>query len=285
MKYLLNRYLRRAQAEHWAIGQFNFSTLEQLKGIIIAARDLKSPVIVGTSEGENRFIGLKQALSLVKIARDEYRIPIFLNLDHGKDLSYLSGTIRAGYDAVHIDGSALALEGNIKLTKKIVGLAKGKKIVVEGEVGHIFGGSEVHKGKPFLDEAEYTDPKIACEFVKKTKVDSLAILIGNVHGTYDEMPEIDHDRLVSIRKVVKSYLVFHGGSGFSEMEIEKVIKEGIVKVNINTELRVAWKEAISKAIESNRNEFKPYKILEGIPEKVAEVVAYKIKLFGSQNKI
>ncbi|MFH0791917.1 MAG: class II fructose-bisphosphate aldolase, partial [bacterium] len=186
---------------------------------------------------------------------------------------------------VHVDGSSLSLKKNIKLTKKIVNMVKDKETIVEGEVGHIPGGSEVHKERLFLDKKEYTDPQVALEFVNKTGVDSLAILIGNVHGIYQKMPEIDHDRLVSIRKTVKQYLVFHGGSGFSEEEIEKVIKEGIVKININTELRVAWKEATWKAINNNRNEFKPYKILEGVPEKVAEVVASKIKLFRSQNKV
>lgn len=285
MKYLLNRYLKKAQTEHWAIGQFNFSTLEQLKGIILAAKDLKAPVIAGTSEGESRFFGIKAAVSLVKNAREEYQVPIFLNLDHGKDMRYLEDAVGAGYDAIHIDGSSLSFKDNVILTKKAVTLKKNRRIIVEGEVGHIYGGSEVHSGEALIDRNEFTDPEIAADFVTKTGVDSLAIMIGNAHGLYEKKPEIDHDRLINIRKRVRSFLVFHGGSGVSDSEIEKVINEGIVKININTELRVAWRDAVKRGITADENEVKPYKILAGVSEAVRDVVMVKIKLFGSQKKI
>ncbi len=285
MKYSLNRYFKKAQTEHWAIGQFNFSTLEQLKGIILAAKDLEAPVIAGTSEGESRFFGIKEAVSLVRNAREEYQVPVFLNLDHGKDMRYLGDAVRAGYDAIHIDGSSLPFKDNVILTKKVIALKGSHGVVVEGEIGHIYGGSEVHSGEALIDRNESTDPEIAADFVTRTGVDSLAVMVGNVHGVYEKMPEIDHNRLINICKRVKSFLVFHGGSGVSDCEIEKVISEGIVKININTELRVAWRDAVKRGMTANENEVKPYKILAGVSEAVRDVVMAKIKLFGSQKKI
>ena len=124
-------HFEKAQKEKWAIGQFNFSTDEQLKGIIAAAQNLKSPIIVGTSEGESKFLGLKQAVALVKSFREETDFPVFLNLDHGKNLDYIKEAINLGYDCVHFDGSELSLLDNIKLTKEIVKAASKKGVLIE----------------------------------------------------------------------------------------------------------------------------------------------------------
>ncbi len=271
-------YFKKAQKEKWAIGQFNFSTNEQLKGIMAAAQNLKSPIIIGTSEGESKFLGLKQAVALIKSFKEETGFPVFLNLDHGKNLDYIKEAINFGYDCVHFDGSELSLPDNIKLTKEIVKAALKKDVLIEGEIGIIGKSTQIK-------EENLTRLEDVKHFVEETGVNSLAISIGNVHGVYQKMPKIDFERLKKIRARIETPLVLHGGSGVSEKDIKKLIKEGIVKININTELRVAWKKALKAAIkQSGREEIKPYKILLPASRAIQKVVEEKIKLFGSQNK-
>ena len=271
-------YFKKAQKEKWAIGQFNFSTNEQLKGIMAAAQNLKSPIIIGTSEGESKFLGLKQAVALIKSFKEETGFPVFLNLDHGKNLDYIKEAINFGYDCVHFDGSELSLPDNIKLTKEIVKATLKKDVLIEGEIGIIGKSTQIK-------EENLTRLEDVKHFVEETGVNSLAISIGNVHGVYQKMPKIDFERLKKIRARIETPLVLHGGSGVSEKDIKKLIKEGIVKININTELRVAWKKALKAAIkQSGREEIKPYKILLPASRAIQKVVEEKIKLFGSQNK-
>ncbi|MBI3559364.1 class II fructose-bisphosphate aldolase, partial [Candidatus Gottesmanbacteria bacterium] len=133
----LGYYFKKAQKEHWAIGQFNFSDFSQVKGIVEAAKKLHAPIILGTSEGESKFFGMKEAVAMRDVLRKETGLPIFLNLDHGKSFEYLKEAINAGYDMVHFDGSKLTLEENIATSKKMVSFAKKKGAVVEGEIGRI----------------------------------------------------------------------------------------------------------------------------------------------------
>jgi len=276
-------YFRRAQKEKWAIGQFNFSTDEQLKGIIIAAEKLKSPVIIGTSEGESRFLGLEQAIALVGSFKEETGLPVFLNLDHGKNLDYIKKAINLGYDCVHFDGSELSLAENIRLTKEIVSFASKKDVLVEGEVGLLKGASGLYQKRIDIEKEDLTRPQDAERFVKETKVNSLAVAIGNVHGVYQEMSKIDFERLKDIKTKTGIPLVLHGGSGISKQDIRKAVKAGINKININTELRIAWKKELEKTLKQSK-ETKPYKILSPISQITQKIVEEKIKLFGSQNK-
>ncbi len=278
----LKNYLKKAQKEKWAIGQFNFSTLEQLRGILAAAESLKSPVILGTSEGESKYLGLKEILALVEISKTEYKIPIFLNLDHGKNLEWIKQAIDYGYSAVHFDGSELPLEKNIKYAKKVVDYAHKKGVLVEGELGCIKGESKTHKRKAKIEKKDLTSLEQVKKFVKETKVDSLTIAIGNIHGTYTGMPKLDFERLKEINKKTTVPLVLHGGSGISKTEVKKAIKFGIVKVNINTELRAVWKKTLKTILETQ--EIKPYKILPQVQKAVQKKVEEKINLFGSKKK-
>lgn len=279
-KATLKQILKEAQQKKYTIGQFNFSTLEQLKGIIGAAKKLKSPIILGTSEGESKFFGLEKAVDLVKKFRQETKLPIFLNLDHGKDLSYIKKAIKVGYDAVHFDGSELALKKNIEIVKKIVKLAKKKNVLVEGEVGFIPKAGEKIK-EEYLTEPEETE-----RFIKETKADSLAISIGNLHGKgiIHKNAKINLIRLKEIKnKIRETFLVFHGGSGTRDEDIKKAIKLGIVKININTELRTAFAQTLEKELKNK--EIAPYKYLPQAIEAVQKVVENKIRIFGSINKI
>jgi len=272
LKYHFQKVKRKKQA----IGQFNFSTLEQLKGIIEAAREKKTPIILGTSQGEVGFFGMEEAVLL----RDYYRksFPhIYLNLDHGRDIKLIKKAIDLGYDCVHHDGSELSFKENIKRTKKIVKYAHKRKVLVEGEIKSIKGGSETHKGVLKFEKERFENVAQAKEFVAKTKIDSLAINIGNVHGTFSKPIRLNIDLLKEINKNISVFLVLHGGSGTKEADIKKAIKNGIVKININTELRQVWKKSLLKSLK--KETVKPYKILLPVIEAIEEKTKEKIKLF------
>ena len=282
----LKNYLQRAQAGDWAVAQINFSTPEQLRGIFAAGANLKSPLILGTSEGESKFLGFEEIVSLVKIYRKKYKFPTaFLNLDHGKNPDWIRSAVDFGYDAVHFDGSALPLEENIKQTKKIAEYGHRKGVLVEGELGAIKGESVFHEGKAEIAREDLTLPENVEKFLRETKVDSLAVAIGNVHGVYNIMPHLDFERLKEIDKKSKAFLVLHGGSGIPDQEIKQAIKLGIAKINFNTEIRIAWKKALEDVFQTAPNEVKPYKILPRVQEAIQKKVEEKIILLNSQNKI
>jgi len=271
---MLKKYLEAARKQKWAIGQFNFSNLETLRAIIQAAEKLKSPVIIGTSEGESRFLGLKQAVALIGSFKKRNRLSIFLNLDHGKNLKYIKEAIDTGYDSVNFDGSELSLEQNIKKTKIVVEYAKKFGVLVEGAVG-VIGG-------------DLTDLAQALRFVKETKVDSLALAVGSIHGIEKSGtgPRLNLKRLKEIKeKLGNTPLVLHGGSGIRKEDIKEGIKLGIVKININTRLRITYTDTLKKIIKNKPKEKTPYKYMSKVIEAVQKVVEEKIKLFGSVAKI
>jgi len=270
----IKTYFKKAMKEGWAIGQFNFSNSKILKAIILAAKNKKTPVIVGTSVRESKSIGISQAVTLVESYRKETGLPIFLNLDHGKSFNYIKKAINAGYDAVHFDGSKLSLNRNIQITKKVVKYARKKGVLVEGEVGVIGGG--------------LTNPQEAQRFVKETEVDSLAINVGTIHGIKKSgrNPRVNLKRLKEIKEKIGSIpLVLHGGSGTPQEDIKAAIKIGVVKINVNTELRIAYTNTLRKVLKKKPKEITPYKYMPEVIKAVQEVVEEKIKLFGSINRI
>ncbi len=286
--------IKKAQQEKYAIGAFNFSTAEVLKATVAAAKELNSPIIVSTSEGEANFFGFHEAAALVEVWRQDAKLPIILNLDHGKSLEAIKKAVEAGYNAVHFDGSSLSYEENLKQTKAAVDYIReaektfGRQIIVEGELGYLRGGSSVHAEALEIKPEDLTSPEQAKEFIEKTGVDSLAVVIGNAHGIFAKGEErLNLERLAQIREALgdKVFLVLHGGSGIPEEDVRKAIELGIAKVNINTELRVAYKEGLEEETKQNPKETTPYKMLQPSFDKVKEVVAEKIKLFGSENKV
>jgi len=284
----LKYYLQKAQREQWAIGQFNFSDFTQMKAIVNAAQKCYSPIILGTSEGESKFFGLDEAVALRNILRKKLCLPVFLNLDHGKTFKYLKEAIRAGYDMVHIDASKLTLEENIKITKEVVRYAKWRGIIVEGEVGRIGNdSSKIYSEKFVINENDLTNSNQAKEYVDQTKVNLLAVSIGNFHGI--EVSGIDPDLRMDVLRAVKektnkTLLTLHGGSGTHDEDIKEAIKNGIVKININTELRLAFSGNLRRAL-SSPEEITPYKFLVDAKNSVQKVVERKITLFGSLNKV
>jgi len=282
-------YFKKARENQFAIGQFNISNLETLKGVVFAAQNLNSPIIIGTSENESKFLGLKETVALVDYFRKETKLPIFLNLDHGKSFDYIKKAIDCGFDMVSFDGSVLNLQENIKITKEIVKFAHSKGVFIEGEFNFITGSSRVLSENPEIKETDLTNPEDAERFAKETGVDSLAVNIGTFHGISASgiNPHINLQRLKEIEERVnnKAFLVLHGGSGTPEEDIKEAIKLGIVKININTELRIAFTNALKDSFVDNPKEVVPYKYLQNSIGTVQKVVENKIKLFGSQNRI
>lgn len=275
---------KKAKKGDYAVGAFNTSNIEITKAIVETAEKLKSPVIIETSEGEMEHIGADILVAEVKALAKRSKIPIVLHLDHGKGFESAREAIRAGYNSIHIDGSVLRFDENVRLTKAVTELAHNNKVFVEGEVDHISGGSMRHKGNPEVNKRGLADPDRIKVFVEKTKVDMLAVSIGNVHGIYDTPPSLDFERLEGIASKVKKPFSLHGGSGIPKNQIKRAISGGIVKINVNTELRMAFKEGMLNEFDLRPDEVVPYKYLPAGAEAVARVVEGKIKLFGSEKK-
>lgn len=276
---------RKAKRGRYAIGAFNTSNIEITKAIIETAEKLKSPVIVETSEGEMNFVDAKIIAAEVKELAKRASIPVVLHLDHGKSFESVREAVKAGYTSVHIDGSSLNFDENVALTKAVKEFAKNNDVAVEGEIGHVSGKSSYNKNQKIkIKDDNLTDPQEAAEFAKKTKVDILAVSIGNIHGIYRDNPQLDFKRLQEIAELVKVPFSLHGGSGIPKNQIRKAIEMGIVKVNVNTELRVAFKEGLLHEFEVHPDEVVPYKYLPTGKEAVAKVVENKIRLFGSAGR-
>lgn len=279
----LNLY-KKARKGGYAIGAFNTSNIEITRAIIETAERLNSPVIIETSEGEAEHQGFEVVAAEVKALAKEAKIPVVLHLDHGKTFESIGNAIRSGYTSVHIDGSEYNLEENTKITRAVVELAHNNGVAVEGEIGHVAGSSSQHRTEIEINRKDLTDPAEAESFAKKTKIDTLAVAIGNIHGVYAEPPQLDFERLAQITSKVKKYFSLHGGSGIPKTQVQKAIEMGIVKVNVNTELRLAFKEGILHEFDVHPDEAVPYKYLPAGAEAVAKVVEGKIKLFGSEGK-
>jgi fructose-bisphosphate aldolase class II len=284
----LNDWLQRARAEGWAIGHFNVSNLEGIKAILNVALNLRSPVIIGLSENEREFFGTKFAVAIINVWRKENNnFPVFLNADHTKTFEKAKEAIDAGFDSVHFDGSHLKFEENIFETKKVVEYAKSinPDISVEGELGYLRGVSAVQQSVE-ISPQDMTDPDEAAEFVRATKVDRLAPVFGNIHGiVLNQKETLDIERLSKIREKTDAFLVLHGASGLDKEEIKKAIKNGIVKVHINTEIRVAYRKALEEVFREMPNETTPYKYLSFAIRAMEKVIEEKILIFGSNQKV
>lgn len=281
-------WFTKAQKEGFAIGAFNVDNLEIFRGILMAGKNKNSPIMVQFSPGEAGYFGLKNLVDMVVNAREEYKIPILLNLDHSRTVEACRVAIsRPGFDDVHFDGSELELEENVKGAKEVVSAAHAKGILVEGETDKLGGSSEVHEEE--IDEAalrqSYTDPKKAAKFVEETGVDIFAAVCGNIHGTFLNQKVLDIALLTQIKGALPdTFLALHGGSGTPADQVKQAIRAGIVKVNINTELRIAYHDALVEKLGENPNEYKIYSFSTEIAMAVSAVVENKIDVFGSAGK-
>jgi fructose-bisphosphate aldolase class II len=296
--------LASAMAGKYAVGAFNIHNLESLQAVVAAAQEESSPLIVAVTPSAIKYAGLDYLAEAVKTAAENVALPMSLHLDHGKDIEIIAKCMDAGFTSVMIDGSHLDFEENIELTRKVVELAHPRGVSVEAELGRLAGVEEVSVEEK---EAILTDPEAAREFVDRTEVDALAVAIGTSHGAYKfkGKPKLDFKRLIEIREKVDVPLVLHGASGVPAEIIEKAtkygaqlagakgmpdesirqaIKLGIVKINIDTDLRLAFTATIREVLATAPAQFDPRKILGPAREAMKEVVKGKMRLFGSSNK-
>ena len=282
-------WLQKAQDEGFAIGAFNVDNLEIFKAVVAAAKNKNSLVMMEFSDGEVKFLELHNIVDLVKNAQEKEGIEILLNLDHSPERAKVEEAIEAGFELVHFDGSKKSYDENVQITKALVPKAHAKGLTVEGEIDHIAGSSNVHKEQITLEEIKggFTKPEKAKEFVAETGVDIFAAFFGNVHGVFPVQPNIDLELLKRIRAALPdTFLSMHGGSGISDEEVKAAIKEGrIAKINVNTEIRRAFRDNLEKALKENPDQYAVYKIMPDVIAAVQKVVEHKIEVFGSEGKL
>ncbi len=286
----LREILTDAAAKKIAVGHFNISELAGLKAIVAAADGLKVPVLIGTSEGEREFIGVKTAVALVRALRDGYGLPVYLNADHTHSLDKIKEAAEAGYDEVLFDGSKLPFEENVKQTKQAVLIAKSANpnVVVEGEIGYIGSSSEIIKNDTEEEQIKLslTTPEEAAQFVKETGIDVLAPAVGNRHGLLEKMvtgemqKRLDIPRIQAIHDATGVLMTLHGGSGTANEDFVAAVKAGMVIIHVNTELRIAWRRGVEDGLKNNPDEVAPYKILPPAVAAIQQIVSDRLKLFN-----
>jgi fructose-bisphosphate aldolase, class II len=283
----LRDVLSEAQAKGFAVGHFNVTDIAILKAVLGAARGMKTAVIVGASEGERTYLGTRQIAAVICSLRSELDVPIFLDADHTHSLTSAIEAAEAGFDSIVFDISALPFEENVKQTRQAVEALKGVNpaIFVEGEIGDIGTGSEIHETASETGGTLTTSDE-ARQFVQATGVDALAPAIGNRHGMSRGMVEgstrkhLDLARITEIKAAANCFLTLHGGSGTGDEDFVGAIRAGINIIHVNTELRVAWRRGLEKGLAADSSEVVPYKILPYAIAAVEGVVKSRLRLFS-----
>ena len=266
-----------------ALGHFNLSDSNQFNAVLAAAASANIPVLVGVSEGERKFFGVRNVAAIVRAAR-EAGIQVYLNADHTYSLDACKEVIDAGFDSVIFDGSHLPLEENIATTRAVVEYAKasGKGTLVEGEIGRIGTSSKLLDAPPEDMDKNLTDPEEAARFVRESGADMLAPAVGTMHGRLigGGEPKIDLARIEAIRSAVGIPLVLHGGSGSSDVDLAAAGKAGCSIVHINTDIRVAYRKGIEASLAADAKEIAPYKFLAEGVSGVEKMTEKYIRLFA-----
>jgi fructose-bisphosphate aldolase, class II len=273
-----NKILDKARKENYAVPQFNIQGVEWTRYILEVAEELRSPVILGISEGGVKYVGgYKTVFNMVTGLLEDLNItvPVVLHLDHDSKIESTvescKQAINNGFSSVMLDASHKHLTENIKMTKEVVLYAKPKGVSVESEVGPI-GTSDDDLQKNLM----YAEVEDCVKLVKETGVDSLAPALGSVHGLYKGLPQLDFDRMRQIDQEVAVPLVLHGGSGIPDEMIKKAIKSGIAKININTELKIAWSEQVKEYVKENEETNDPRRIISAGKEGIKKIVREKL---------
>ena len=278
MKDMLNK----ADNGKYAVPHFNINNLEWTRFILEECEKLKTPVILGVSEGAEKYMGgFKTVADMVKnlINYLNITIPVALHLDHGSSYESCIDAIDSGFTSVMIDASKYSIEENIRITKQVVDYAHKRNVTVEAEVGAV-GGEE----DGVADELAYAKVEDATRLVKETGIDFLAPALGSVHGIYKGEPKLDFVRMVKIHELVNLPLVLHGGSGIPDELIKKAISCGICKININTELQIAWSQGVRQFLSEDDKVYDPRKIIKSGERTMKEMIKEKVMLFGSNDK-
>jgi fructose-bisphosphate aldolase class II len=287
----LREVLADADSRRVAVGHFNISEFAALNGAFAAARSLDLPLLIGVSEGERGFIGVRTAAAIIKSMREEYDYPIFLNADHTHSLEKAVEAAKAGFDEIIFDNSSLPLEENIKNTKEAVAAIRAidPQIVIEGEIGYIGANSEVMDAAP--SGIALSTPEDAVRFCTETGIDVLAPAVGNMHGLLKTMvagtahKEIDIARIDAIKQAIiaqtgTKWMTLHGGSGTEDALFTQAARAGMTIIHVSSELRLAWRRGVEQGLKDKPDEIAPYKILPPAVEGIQAIATDRLKLFN-----
>jgi len=281
-------YLQKAREAKIAIGHFNISTIETFHAIVGACRETRLPVIIGVSEGEAQFFNIEDVAVLVQRVREKENIPVFLNADHFHDMALIERAARAGFDSILCDFGKLPFDQNCGQTQQATKLARriSRGILIEGELGYLGSGSEIHQSVPAgaqVLEKDFTTPEQAREFQKQAGVDLLSPAVGSFHGMAASANEhISIPHIQALREHTDLFLVLHGGSGLSDQDFTNAIQAGINVIHINTELRVLWRKSAMQAFSEHPDEIAPYKLLESVGAVLQKHISERMRLFAGQ---
>lgn len=278
----MKNMLIKADNGKYAVPHFNINNLEWTRFILEECEKLKTPVIIGVSEGAGKYMGgFKTVADMVKnlVNYLNITIPVALHLDHGSSYESCVEAIDSGFTSVMIDASKYSIEENIRITKQVVDYAHKRNVTVEAEIGAV-GGEE----DGVANELAYAKVEDATRLVEETGIDFLAPALGSVHGIYKGEPKLDFTRMIKIHELVNLPLVLHGGSGIPDELIKKAISCGICKININTELQIAWSQGVRQFLNENDKVYDPRKIIKSGENSMKEMIKEKVMLFGSNDK-
>lgn len=279
----LKEILRDTREKKYAVPAFNFNGYEDAQGMMDSAVKMRSPIILMASMGAARYIGLKQTVGMIKGMAESVDIPVCLHLDHATDVNLLKEAVVAGFTSVMIDASKKSFEENIAITREVLEYAKKFGCSVEAELGKI-GGREEEIVVGDADSA-LTDPEKVPEFVERTGVDALAVAIGTAHGFYKSTPKLDFERLEKIVALTTCPLVLHGGTGVPEEDFKKCVRMGMSKINVGTEFKAAYTNAIRNAVDENdADEVDPRNYMKLVKARCEEIAEGKMRLFHSLNQ-
>ena len=271
-----------AQAGHYAVPAFNIHNLEALSTVVETAAEMCSPVIIAATPSTVAYAGKDYLIALVGTAMEKYDIPMSFHLDHHEDVADIEDTVAAGCRSVMIDASKLPYEENVKMVQQVVAFSHTCHATVEAELGRLVG-QEDNVVATDADKA-YTNPDDAVRYVEETGIDSLAVAIGTAHGLYKGRPKLDFDRLKEIRSRVSVPLVLHGASDVPDELVEKAISLGITKVNIATDLKIPFANAVKEFFKEHPEANDPRKYMTPGKQAMKEVVIHKIKVCGSEGR-
>jgi fructose-bisphosphate aldolase class II len=282
--------MQRTRQQGFAVGAFNIDNQETLIAVAKAAQHLNAPVLVEVSQGEVDALGLENIRDMVDNYRDEYGIEIYINLDHSPTVEACKKAIDAGFEFIHIDISQAdhdaSAEDIIAKTREVVEYAKFTGALIESEPHYFAGGSNVHhEGIDYeAIKQTFSTPEGARTFVEATGIDTFAAAIGNLHGKYDVPKELDLVLLGRIREAIECQISLHGGSGTPLHYFEDASKSGVSKININTDMRVVFRETLERVLRENPDEYAVVKLMPQVYGAVQAVVEEKINAFGSVGK-
>lgn len=282
--------MKRARAEGFAVGAFNVDNQETLIAICKAAKAKNSPVLVEVSHGEVEAIGLENLRDMVDNYKEEYGIEIYINLDHSPEVDAAKKAIDVGFEFIHIDISQARKDATheeiVNETREVVAYAKKTGALVESEPHYFGGSSNVHEEEIDYEEIRktFSTPESASEFVDSTGIDTFAAAIGNLHGKYPVPKQLDIELLKTIREAIDCNISLHGGSGTPGHFFEEAARVGVSKVNMNSDLRYAFRTQLEEELEEHPDEYAVVKLTPEIIEAVQKVVEEKIDMFGSAGK-